>query len=130
MIKQLKKVIKTPEFPPKKVLKWNTKILEQRRLGLHTYFQVMCHCAVYLFLPLSMPIEKNNLISFHKTKGCQDGSINSLPLLSVLNNKHKCGNIAFCPFLNVMSKIFSAFLFSICLQLFPGGLTVRGCLNV
>ncbi|BFY97112.1 hypothetical protein BsWGS_00152 [Bradybaena similaris] len=37
--KQLKKVIKTPEFPPKKVLKWNTKILEQRRLGLHSYFQ-------------------------------------------------------------------------------------------
>ncbi|CAG5128200.1 unnamed protein product [Candidula unifasciata] len=37
--KQLKKVMKTPEFPPKKVLKWNTKILEQRRLGLHAYFQ-------------------------------------------------------------------------------------------
>ncbi|CAL1543888.1 unnamed protein product [Lymnaea stagnalis] len=37
--KQLKKIIKTPEFPPKKVLKWNTKVLEQRRLGLDTYFQ-------------------------------------------------------------------------------------------
>ncbi|KAH9492963.1 Sorting nexin-24 [Bulinus truncatus] len=37
--KQLKKVIKTPEFPPKKVLKWNTKVLEQRRVGLDTYFQ-------------------------------------------------------------------------------------------
>ncbi|KAK7009093.1 sorting nexin-24 [Biomphalaria glabrata] len=37
--KQLKKVIKTPEFPPKKVLKWNSKVLEQRRIGLDTYFQ-------------------------------------------------------------------------------------------
>ncbi|XP_059159980.1 sorting nexin-24-like [Physella acuta] len=37
--KQLKKIIKTPEFPPKKVLKWNTKVLEQRRLALDSYFQ-------------------------------------------------------------------------------------------
>ncbi|XP_005112274.2 sorting nexin-24 [Aplysia californica] len=37
--KQLKKIMKTPEFPPKKVLKWNTKVLEQRRVGLDAFFQ-------------------------------------------------------------------------------------------
>ena len=37
--KQLKKIMKTPEFPPKKMLKFNAKVLEQRRLGLDTYFQ-------------------------------------------------------------------------------------------
>ncbi|GFO36464.1 sorting nexin-24-like [Plakobranchus ocellatus] len=35
----LKKVTKTPEFPPKKVLKWNPKVLEQRRQGLDAYFK-------------------------------------------------------------------------------------------
>ncbi|XP_046366812.1 sorting nexin-24-like [Haliotis rufescens] len=37
--KQLKKVMRTPEFPPKKVLKWNSKVLEQRRSGLQSYLQ-------------------------------------------------------------------------------------------
>lgn len=37
---QIKKMIKTPEFPPKKVLKWSSKVLEQRRLALETYLQV------------------------------------------------------------------------------------------
>lgn len=35
----LKKVTNTPEFPPKKVLKWNPKVLEHRRVGLDAYFQ-------------------------------------------------------------------------------------------
>merc|ERR1712150_297224 len=35
----LKKSIQTPEFPPKKVLRWNSKVLEQRRLGLQNYIQ-------------------------------------------------------------------------------------------
>ncbi|XP_033750325.1 sorting nexin-24-like [Pecten maximus] len=37
--KQLKKIIRTPEFPPKKVMKWNPKVLEQRRIGLQLYLQ-------------------------------------------------------------------------------------------
>lgn len=39
MIK-LKKQIKTPEFPPKKMMKFSNKVLEQRRLALQTYLQV------------------------------------------------------------------------------------------
>ncbi|XP_045216727.1 sorting nexin-24-like isoform X2 [Mercenaria mercenaria] len=38
--KQLKKIIVTPEFPPKKVLKFNQKIVEQRRVALEAYLQV------------------------------------------------------------------------------------------
>ncbi|XP_048737075.2 sorting nexin-24-like [Ostrea edulis] len=37
--KQLKKQMKTPEFPPKKVLKFSNKVLEHRRLALQTYIQ-------------------------------------------------------------------------------------------
>ncbi|CAN0369633.1 unnamed protein product [Lampetra fluviatilis] len=37
--KQLKKVIKTPEFPPKHVRNWVPKVLEQRRQGLEYYLQ-------------------------------------------------------------------------------------------
>ncbi|KAK6179226.1 hypothetical protein SNE40_011635 [Patella caerulea] len=37
--KQLKKIVVTPDFPPKKVMKWNAKVLEQRRLALQTYLQ-------------------------------------------------------------------------------------------
>ncbi|XP_076465098.1 sorting nexin-24-like isoform X2 [Babylonia areolata] len=37
--KQIKKMMKTPDFPPKKVLKWNNKVLEQRRHGLENYLQ-------------------------------------------------------------------------------------------
>jgi len=32
--------MRVPEFPPKKVMKWNSKVLEQRRLGLQSYVQV------------------------------------------------------------------------------------------
>ena len=38
--KQLKKLILTPEFPPKKVMKFNTKVTEQRRVILEHYLQV------------------------------------------------------------------------------------------
>nr|XP_022334197.1 sorting nexin-24-like [Crassostrea virginica] len=37
--KQLKKQMKTPEFPPKKMMKFSNKVLEQRRLALQTYLQ-------------------------------------------------------------------------------------------
>ncbi|XP_074651193.1 sorting nexin-24-like [Tubulanus polymorphus] len=37
--KKLKKIIKTPEFPPKHVLKYHPKILEQRRQGFENYLQ-------------------------------------------------------------------------------------------
>ncbi|KAL5005137.1 hypothetical protein ScPMuIL_018593 [Solemya velum] len=37
--KQLKKIIPTPEFPPKKVLKWNSRVIENRRQGLQVYLQ-------------------------------------------------------------------------------------------
>ncbi|XP_064619708.1 sorting nexin-24-like [Lineus longissimus] len=37
--KQLKKVIKTPDFPPKKVLNRHPKVLEQRRQMFQTYLQ-------------------------------------------------------------------------------------------
>ncbi|XP_070542113.1 sorting nexin-24-like [Ptychodera flava] len=37
--KQLKKTIQTPEFPPKRVRNWGSKVLEQRRQGLETYLQ-------------------------------------------------------------------------------------------
>ncbi|XP_061432249.1 sorting nexin-24 isoform X2 [Lethenteron reissneri] len=39
--KQLKKVIKTPEFPPKHVRNWVPKVLEQRRQGLEYYLQLL-----------------------------------------------------------------------------------------
>jgi sorting nexin-22/24 len=58
-ILQIKKLMKTPEFPPKKVLKWNSKVLEQRRLGLEAYLQgVVFHeavpKAVFEFLEIAM----------------------------------------------------------------------------
>ncbi|WAQ98827.1 SNX24-like protein [Mya arenaria] len=37
--KQLKKVVDTPEFPPKKVLKFSHKVVEQRRVALELYLQ-------------------------------------------------------------------------------------------
>ncbi|KAH3833702.1 sorting nexin-24-like [Dreissena polymorpha] len=37
--KLLKKVITTPEFPPKKVLKFSNKVIEQRRVTLELYLQ-------------------------------------------------------------------------------------------
>jgi hypothetical protein len=37
---QLKKVIKTPDFPPKKVLNRHPKVLEQRRQMFQSYLQV------------------------------------------------------------------------------------------
>ena len=39
--KQVKKIpgMRVPEFPPKKVMKWNSKVLEHRRLGLQSYVQ-------------------------------------------------------------------------------------------
>ncbi|KAL4227564.1 Sorting nexin-24 [Mactra antiquata] len=37
--KQLKKMINTPEFPPKKVMKFSQKIIEQRRVLLEAYLQ-------------------------------------------------------------------------------------------
>ena len=40
LLQQLKTIIETPEFPPKKVMKWNLKVLEQRRQGLEYYLQV------------------------------------------------------------------------------------------
>lgn len=43
--KQLKKLMVTPEFPPKKMLKWNLKVLEQRKQGLQTYIQTVCQTA-------------------------------------------------------------------------------------
>lgn len=45
-------MIKTPEFPPKKVLKWNNKVLEQRRHGLETYLQVGEIVLYLTFFPL------------------------------------------------------------------------------
>jgi hypothetical protein len=36
--------MRVPEFPPKKVMKWNSKVLEQRRLGLQSYVQVTLYC--------------------------------------------------------------------------------------
>lgn len=66
--KQLKKLIKTPEFPPKKVLKWSNKVLEQRRVGLESYLQgvVLFETvpkAVFEFLEI--PVE-NEGIDFEK----------------------------------------------------------------
>ncbi|KAK3799091.1 hypothetical protein RRG08_051370 [Elysia crispata] len=62
----LKKVSKTPEFPPKKVLKWNPKVLEQRRVGLDAYFQGLLEHetiphALLLFLEAD---SANNAIEF------------------------------------------------------------------
>lgn len=37
--KKVKKRMATPEFPPKKVMKWNSKVLEHRRQGLEAYLQ-------------------------------------------------------------------------------------------
>ncbi len=37
---QVKNRMQTPEFPPKKVMKWNHKVLEQRRAALEVYLQV------------------------------------------------------------------------------------------
>ncbi|XP_064609579.1 sorting nexin-24-like [Liolophura sinensis] len=58
--KQLKKIEKTPEFPPKKIMKWNHKVLEHRRVALQKYLQgVMDSESIpkcYLkFLEISMP---------------------------------------------------------------------------
>lgn len=37
--KQLKRFMQTPDFPPKRVRNWNSKVLEQRRLGLENYLK-------------------------------------------------------------------------------------------
>uniref|UniRef100_A0A8D2KVI1 Sorting nexin 22 n=1 Tax=Varanus komodoensis TaxID=61221 RepID=A0A8D2KVI1_VARKO len=38
--KRIKKRCRVPEFPPKRVPRWMTKALEQRRQGLEAYLQV------------------------------------------------------------------------------------------
>lgn len=60
--KQMKKIpgIRVPEFPPKKVMKWNSKVLEQRRLGLEVYIQGILQGdrlskSVLKFLEVSIP---------------------------------------------------------------------------
>ncbi|XP_059570848.1 sorting nexin-22 isoform X2 [Alligator mississippiensis] len=37
--KRIKKLCKVPDFPPKRVPNWMTKVLEQRRQGLEVYIQ-------------------------------------------------------------------------------------------
>ncbi|ESO92577.1 hypothetical protein LOTGIDRAFT_204046 [Lottia gigantea] len=39
--KELKKLMATPFFPPKKVLKWNSKVLEHRRQALEAYLKAL-----------------------------------------------------------------------------------------
>uniref|UniRef100_A0A8D0HJY8 Sorting nexin 22 n=1 Tax=Sphenodon punctatus TaxID=8508 RepID=A0A8D0HJY8_SPHPU len=42
--KKIKKKCKVPDFPPKRVPNWMTKVLEQRRQGLEAYMQgVLCY---------------------------------------------------------------------------------------
>uniref|UniRef100_A0A0B6ZWY8 PX domain-containing protein n=1 Tax=Arion vulgaris TaxID=1028688 RepID=A0A0B6ZWY8_9EUPU len=94
--KQLKKIMKTPEFPPKKVLKWNTKILEQRRLGLHAYFQGIVDQdppphALLLFLEtdvldhsMDFKVEQQQqshqtVIALHENAYLQENKTDSLP---------------------------------------------------
>lgn len=58
--KQLKKLITTPEFPPKKVLKWQSKVLESRRVILEAYLQGVLEGetiprSFFKFLELNLP---------------------------------------------------------------------------
>ncbi|XP_021346012.1 sorting nexin-24-like [Mizuhopecten yessoensis] len=62
--KQLKKIIRTPEFPPKKVMKWNPKVLEQRRIGLQVYLKGVVENeyiskSIQRFLCITLPVINN-----------------------------------------------------------------------
>ncbi|KAK7116624.1 sorting nexin-24-like isoform X2 [Littorina saxatilis] len=96
--KQIKKLMKCPEFPPKKVLKWNNKVLEHRRFALEVYLQgVVYHeampKAVFEFLDISMEddgldFEKNSVtympthqavVTFPEDAYLQDTNRGTLP---------------------------------------------------
>ncbi|XP_076103953.1 sorting nexin-24-like [Mytilus galloprovincialis] len=99
--KQVKKIpgMRIPEFPPKKVMKWNSKVLEQRRLGLQTYVQGVLQGdrlskSMLNFLEISLPdcqseesFEQSNenipshhpLLSFTADAFLQENNRSSLP---------------------------------------------------
>ncbi|KAK3602352.1 hypothetical protein CHS0354_013346 [Potamilus streckersoni] len=78
--KQLKKMITAAEFPPKKVLKWSPKVLEQRRQGLQLYLQKtlegdMIPTSFFKFLEVSISksgsFESLDQVDAHPTIGHQ-----------------------------------------------------------
>lgn len=83
--KQMKKIqgIRLPEFPPKKVMKWNSKVIEQRRLGLETYIQGVVQGdritkSVLKFLEVSLP-DSQSIESFDQ---CSENIPTHHPMLS------------------------------------------------
>jgi len=79
--KKLKKLIWTPEFPPKKVLKWNAKNLELRRLGLEVYLQGVLeqdepprHVCIFLGITLSNSMESLQIENIASSSHCMTGS--------------------------------------------------------
>lgn len=86
--KQLKKQIKTPEFPPKKMMKFSNKVLEQRRLALQTYLQGVA---------LADKIPKILLHFLDVEQYMYHGSQDSLDQLDVSNRTTHQSMIAFPP---------------------------------
>ncbi|XP_013394743.1 sorting nexin-24 [Lingula anatina] len=85
--KKLKKQkIQVPEFPPKKVLKFNHKILEHRRQGLETYLQgVLANekipKSVISFLQVKLP--DNNYGSFESLENLDEElKLNHQPVIA------------------------------------------------
>ncbi|XP_041362194.1 sorting nexin-24-like [Gigantopelta aegis] len=67
--KQVKKLMRTPEFPPKKVMKWSHKVLEHRRQALQIYLQGILDTEVHpksLLKFLNVNIETGSFDSLDK----------------------------------------------------------------
>lgn len=78
--KQLKKVVETPEFPPKRVRNWNSRVLEHRRKGLEQYLQAV--------LKLN-PIPKTVLSFLGIQAVSRNGSSESLPGANAASMSHQ-----------------------------------------
>ncbi|XP_064013230.1 sorting nexin-22 isoform X2 [Pogoniulus pusillus] len=84
--RQIKKICKVPDLPPRRIPSWMPKALEQRRQGLELYLRgILCHNA-------ELP---RDLLDFLKVQCCQpDPKASSPPTASCLPSQRPV--IGFC----------------------------------